>query len=245
MKRNYLQQVDNSVIFVGDYMELYIPEYYYEIGVAIDKGNIVEFIGLVNFKVFKSPTDSDGILETLNFPSMMSTKPNSMLSKEIEVVKGSGVTKTRILKYYNGDTVMLTTSVVQSVENCEMFIKLLNAGKIPNTIPYENVFHLFLKNLEINNMNLNVSAVLLETIVSEMYRGKGKLDTPFRKIVGKNPATSQLDYEALNMRDLCSFNSTFNAVTFEDLDSMLMTSINRERYGKNNTYSPIENILKY
>ena len=47
-----------------------------------------------------------------------------------------------------------------------------------------------------------------------------------------------------SIRQICQYTSTFTAVTFEDLDSMVTTSLNRERENIPETESPIEKIIK-
>lgn len=247
MKVAYFKEKDDSVIFTGNYMEIYIPNSYFDMGLSEVNGEVIESMGIFNFRV--NTSDKQDIestkVHTFNIPTMISLKPSSVVNREFELLKGSGKQKYRVLKFFNGDTVLVSSSTVALVDNTEAFIlKLLSEGKIPNTINYEDVFKLFLKNLEMNNMNLNVSGMLLGLIVSELYRSKGDLAIPFRKVIGKNPNVSQTDYMAVNTRTLCSYSSTFAASTFEDIDTMILTSVNRKRLNKSQAYTPVEEIIK-
>ena len=53
------------------------------------------------------------------------------------------------------------------------------------------------------------------------------------------------DYATSNMREICAQNSTFAAITYEDMDSMLITSLNRSKLKKAQVESPLERIIKY
>ena len=55
---------------------------------------------------------------------------------------------------------------------------------------------------------------------------------------------SQFDYQTASIRQICQYTSTFTALTFEDIDSMITTSLNRSRNKGNEVDSPIERIIK-
>lgn len=247
MKVAYLQEKDDAIIFTGNYMEIYIPMYYFEMGLAEVNGDIIDSMGMFNFRV--NTSDKQDIettkVHTISIPTMISLKPTSVVNREFELLKDSGKQKYKVLKFFNGDTVITSSNVVALVDNTEAFIlKLLSEGKIPNTIDYEDVFKSFLKNLDLNNMNLNVHAMLIGMVVAELYRSKKDLSIPFRKVIGKGGNVSQTDYVAVNTRTLCSYSSTFSAVTFEDIDTMILTSVNRKRQNKTQAYTPVEAIVK-
>ena len=83
---------------------------------------------------------------------------------------------------------------------------------------------------------------LNETAINE-DRFKNDLSIPFRKMYATNKA-GELDYVAANSRTICANNGTFSALTFEDQDTMLVTSANKKRYNKKENESPLEKIIR-
>ena len=46
------------------------------------------------------------------------------------------------------------------------------------------------------------------------------------------------------IREICQYTSTFTAVTYEDIDAMITTSLNRTKTKAPEAYSPVEDIIK-
>lgn len=235
---------DDKMIFNGDYLEAYIPDKLFKKGLNEVLGDKVTVLGIFNFKTGDKNGDmSKSKLYTFKFPTMMLTKPLSIEDREFALTKESGVQKYKVLKYANGDQMMTTLQVVTSIDNVEKFVNLLIDGNLPNTLKYSDILDLFLKNMSINKQNLGVTALILSVVISEIYRYKYDMSSPFRKIIGKGKAT-ELDYETANARTVCANNSTFSALTFEDPNTMLVTSINKHRYNRKENYSPVEKIIR-
>lgn len=233
---------DDFIILDEDYMEAYIPKFYFEGKLAADQGSSILIFGLFNIRFFKK--DKPGELKTFNYPSMIVTFPSDIESKQLQLVSGENgiMEEYYVLKYYRGDRV-LESSIPSNSSNVELFIDILTRGKIPVTVPYSEVLNIWRKNLEINNVHLGVSSTVLEVIVSEIYRNKKKPEEAFRKVVGTGKV-SEYEYSTATIREICSRNSTFSAITFEDFDSMLTSSINISKFNKEETESPIEKIIK-
>ena len=48
-----------------------------------------------------------------------------------------------------------------------------------------------------------------------------------------------------SIREICRYTSTFTAMTFEDIDSMVTSSVNRTRQNIPEPISPVETTIKY
>jgi hypothetical protein len=247
MQPEFFQRKGDSVLFTGNYMEAYIPIEYFEKGIAVENGDKIDLFAIFNFKVFSTlnPDRKSAKLLTFKFPSSIITKPHSSEDDDIELISGSGEQRYKVLKYFKNDEILTTINVVQSINNVEKFIDLLNAGKLPNTIKYNMILDLFLKNLEINKINLDVSSVVLEAMITQIYRYKDDRALPFRKVIGKNKKVTEYDYKTANMREIAELGSTFTALTFEDIDTMITASINRNLYKRQEAQSPVEKIINY
>lgn len=96
-----------------------------------------------------------------------------------------------------------------------------------------------------NGVHLGVPSVIEELILSATYRDKNDLTKKFSNTIGKDPTkVSQFDYKMVSVRQICQFTSTFTGITFEDIDSMITSSLNRARNKTEEKPSPIEKIIK-
>lgn len=231
-------------VFTGNYMEAYIPEFYFEGSLAENYGSSIKVFGLFTIRTF----DKNGkplALETFNVPTMIHMYPSEVETSDLQLDTDEDyeVERYRVAKFFEGD-VITHVNIPQDSSNVELFLKVLTGGKVPKTIPYGKILEVWQKNLEINGVRLGVTSTVLEVIISEIYRDKKKPEQTFAKVIGKNPKMSQLAYRTANIREICARNSTFAALTFEDIDQMITSSLNINKYGKKESQSPIEKIIK-
>lgn len=247
MQIPFLKIQNNKLIFTAvSYMEIYIPDKLFKKDMNEYAGDVVNIFGIFNLRIgnSKGEIDPSSKLYTFNVPAMFTTKPSSSEIKEMELMKDTGLTKYHVLKYYLGDEVMTSVSIIKDISNVSKFIDLLLAGGLPRTIAYEDILKIFLKNMEINGQTGNVSAVIYSVIISELYRWKQDTSVPFRKIIGAGKNDNQYDYIPSNARNVCANNSTYSALTFEDADTMVVYSVNRKRQNKKQNKSPLEKIIE-
>ena len=244
---SFLKEVGDQVIFTGAYMEVYLPKFYFEKGVAITRGVEIETLGIFNFRVFSSDEKKDkSPIRTFSFPSVIATKPSSSYNANIpNLVEESEESEFTVLKYYKGDVFIVNVNTTQKSDNVQMFIDLLNAGRLPKTIPYDKILELEIMNTVFNGVKLNVPGTVMELIISEIYRDKKDLSKSFRFRAGSGEKVSMYDYKAVNMKSIPTFNSTFTAITFEDIDYNLTASVNKARKGTKEAISPIEKTIKF
>ena len=138
---------------------------------------------------------------------------------------------------------MITFDIsLSSTEDVKTFVNLMCQGKIRN-IPYDKILAVWQKNLELNGVKLGVPSSILEIIISEIYRNADNPNEKYSRYVDKNPKDNY-GYRASNIREICSRNSTFTALTFEDFDMMVTSSLNMNKYNKKQVASPIEQVIK-
>lgn len=230
------------LVFSGNYVEFYIPKSYEEDKLAENVGDSYRMFGICNLRVFDA-NGKPGKMETLNLPAFINVFPSEVDEVKLSLIDGQEEGKYKILKFYKGDRIMRSVTQMDST-NLEVFTKLMTSGKIPKTVEYKNVVHLWLKNMEINGKHLGVTSTVLEVIIAEIYRDAKKPEFQYAKTVGKDPSKPQYGYKTANIREICSRNSAFAALTFEDMDSMITSSLNINKYDKAETVSPIEKIIK-
>ena len=240
----YLTKVKDKLLFTGTKMEAYIPDKLFKKNLNEYQGQNINLIGIFNYRIgdAKGNISNSSKLYTVKFPSKFVTKPNSYVTKEMELIPGMGSEKYHVLTYYKNDEVMVNTNIVKSIDNVKIFLDLLLSGNLPSTINYEDILKIMIKCAEINGETCGVTSLIYSVVCSELCRYRKDQSIPFRKIIGKDKA-GQLDYYLSNARSVCANSSTFSALTFEDIDTMLVYAINKKRYNKAENDSPLESII--
>lgn len=243
MAVKFFEIKDQKMIFTGDYMEAYIPSKIYKSLVEED-GEILKIMGVFNFRIGKNrEVDPNSELFTFNFPSMFFTAPSIIDKQILTLLPEKNSNEYFVLKYYKGDLMMTSTEIIKDISNVEKFVSLLLNGYIPSTVKYSDILRMFYRNLEINGETANVSGTLLSGVVSELCRYSGDQSIPVRKMIGKGKA-GELDYSLANARTVCANNSTFSALTFEDVDTMLVYAIDGKRRNRKENISPLEKLIQ-
>ena len=234
------------------YAEFFIPMDYFTDGHAEDFKDAVKTIGIFQFIVYpdgKKGT-SDGLrvetknpnLHTMLLPSTITLTVNN--SHDEEAILSDGIKrKYKVLEYIKGEEIC-SSYMVENSDNTIEYLNMIMDGKLPDTIPYSQGLALLMTNTALNNVHFPVSAVTMEIMLTMVYRNKANLEETFSKVIGKNPNVSQYDYYVASVREVCQYTSTLTGLTFEDIDTMITTSLNRTRSGKKEPYTPTEKIIK-
>ena len=207
---------------------------------AEDLSSKINVLGFFNIGIFENGKLKE--MKTLNLPTMITINvPDSEL-REVEMLNGE-VMQCKVIKYLK-DANIMQSMIFEDDTNATMFLQCILSGDLPKIIPYSKILEVWMKNQELNNVNFGVSSCYLELILSVMYRNPNNMTEKFAKIAS-NKDVSDYDYAAGSIRQICQYNSTFSALTFEDIDSMITTSLNRSRDKIKENPSPVEQIIKY
>lgn len=224
--------------------EFYIPMYYFdesEGGFAVNNGSTISTIGIFDVSI---KNDKGEVIKN----SVFNVPTNIVLHVQESEVKyvdlpGTNGEKCLVLTYYKNSKIM-PADMVKNSDNVADYFSLITKGKIPQNVPYDKAILLWMKNQSLNGAYLGVSSVLLELILSILYRDKNDLSKKFATVAGKNPDISMYDYIMSNIRTVCQYTSTFTAITFEDIDTMITASLDRTQSGGSEDYTPSEALLK-
>nr|DAF63257.1 MAG TPA: hypothetical protein [Myoviridae sp. ctXXl13] len=232
---------DNFIFLDTNYCEFYIPEYYFDNKWATYQKDSINCLGVFEVGI----GDSNGNIKerkTLNVPVITDFYYNDMDETDITGSDGT-VEKCIVLKYTKGDKVMNSFVVKDSV-NAALFLSMITKGKLPKTIKYTDLITVFNKNKALSGVNFGVPSSIEELVLAVSYRDKNDITRKFATVIGAGKA-GEYDYTTTSIRKICQYASTFSAMTFEDVNSMIITSVNRTRHKKNEMDSPVEKILKY
>lgn len=238
----FVQQIQvngDDIVFNGDYLECYIPEYYMDTNYAEQIGNTLKIFGVFSLRTFTKGKPNK--LETLSLPMFINLSVSDIEKKELTLIPGREPEVFYVAKFFKGNKLM-SKYIMPDSSNVEIFLNMMLRGKVPNTIPYDKIIQIWHSNLKLNNVNIGTTSTILEIIISKIYRDKNNPDKNFASVAGKGEV-SQYDYKTANIREICARESTFTAITFEDMDSMLTTSLNT-RDKSQQIVSPIEKIIK-
>lgn len=233
----FLKRDDRSLLFKDEgELIFYIPQYYFERGYVTVDGRNIRLLGLFNYKLFDKGGNEMGGLKFFNFPSVFSCIPGDI--EDVKRLKLSSFLPTddyTLLKFKKDDVVIESTRVPQSTDNMELFLKMVNSGKIPNAIPYNELHDVFVENAKLNGESYGVSMQIIGLIISEICRSTGSISNPYR-------LSSSKDYNAyttMNVADISNYTSPFAAVTGDNWNKALGAAI----VAKDGKVSPLEKAI--
>ena len=239
----YFSIKDNDIILSGaENCEFYIPmEYFENDKFASDYGSTISSLGIFITRFYKEGR----LIEewTMAIPTWIKLYVYEYTIESVKLPGYDTVMNCKVLRYSKGAKVM-ESRIIEDSDNAVKYLRFITQGKIPRTIPYEKTLELWWKNQELNGITLGVPSIILELILSVCYRDKDDPSKKFSAKIGKDLSVSQYDYLMMSIRQICQYASTFTALTFEDFDSMVTSSLNKTREKKNETESPVEKVIK-
>lgn len=229
-------------------LEVYTPQAY--IGsVASINGDTASTLGSAVYKFYKDPKDKKPTkVGVMNIPSIITFYPTYIESNVKDTI-WDGVyndlneNEYTVLAFEPGSKLMNQYSI-KHLNNVVSFFDLLIERKIDNNIPYNMLSKIFMKNCTMNGVNLGCPISIIDLIIYKLCRSKKDVNKPFAHVIGKDPKVSQVAYQFVNIRDICSADSVFAALAFEDMNSMLDSSLNMTLKEQEQNVSPIEQIIK-
>jgi hypothetical protein len=231
----------DKAVFRGYKMEVYIPISYFESESAYIMSNTVVTLGIFIVKTYSSETSS-GATGRFLLPFTINTIPDKMENVTAELYGSTDNYKK--LTYYNGDVFIDNVNAIAKLKNLVDFIGMIHSGKVPKFIDYKDVAKIEMDLMELNSSSLGVNFIILHLIISEIYRQKNDITKPFR-FSYKADKVNELDYMPINLVDIPRVSSTFTALSFQDMDFAIISSVNKYRNNVADVESPVEKVIKY
>lgn len=241
MLEQFLKKDNDKFVYTGEMLDIFIPMSFFETNVAVFRGSEIDTLGLLWVRGYKG--DKPIFTELMNLPSWLTLFPASIRDLDIDIIGSGRNTKYKVCSFYKNSPVMYTYMAKNS-DYVQSYVDMILSGKI-DYVPYSKLLSIWEKNLSINSVSLGVPASSLEIILGEMYTVEGDPDTTYAIGKSKNPKLGDFAYNTRNIRDICSRSSTFAALSFEDFDTMVSASLNRNRENKEQQISPLEKVIKY
>lgn len=233
---------DNKFMYCNaDRMNFLIPNYFFDKTkrFAEDRGQKIKVFGLFNVEYFFG---SKREIRCMKNPFFIEVNKLDFENQDVDL-PGEGLTSCMVLRYLKDDQIM-DAQIIEDSDNALTYVNYILAGKVPRTVPYSLVHEMWTKNQEVANVNFGVRSETEEMILALRYRNPKNQVEKFAEIYGKDLNVGEYDYIPASNRQVCQYASTFSSMTFEDIDSMITTSLNRTRTHGYETPTPVEDIIK-
>lgn len=242
-------KTEKNKIFLTAYaMEIYLPYDYLTSGYRATPcysliGEKVRFYGVGNFRVFSSASEMDQPLKVncypLVVPTMLTSEPFEIDTREVQFIPNGIVRKCIVLTYHKDDIVVSNTTCIKSLNNVMITLARLDGGKLDN-IPPELAISAVTEAERLNGVNLKMPSEETEMYISERYRNPNNRNQKYR-FSEKQNNDKVVSY---NMREEAMQTTTYQAITHEDINNSLITSINRKKSGIIDDPTPMERVVR-
>ena len=245
---------DGKILVNVDLLRAYIPGDLFDddrisidivhSAVASTYGDGFKLVGVFNIRYANGDDAAKKIdstpLRTFLYPNIIETYPSNAYTEKIAFNKGDTLETYRVLEYNRGD-IMMDAKIKRDADNCTKFLDMINKGKIPSTLRYEDVYNAWVKNVEINDFDPKVTYMIMQFIIASLYKRRENIDQQFRFEYGKDMTSN--NYYTTNIRGSVASSSVFANQTFEHMGRMLGNAVNITRRGLDQEASPIEKVL--
>lgn len=231
----------HQLTFIGDELRIYLPATYLanDSGMASTMGENIETLGLFWFK-----TNNKFYELTLpikfTFAYSRKEKYTGKLKPELPEITYD------VFVLEKGDAFCYDINHRENVEDIMFFLtKLVEGGKIPQTVSYNDVLKLLLDALVATKSgSLGVSSLTYELLLSELYRSKSNVTVPFRQYINENPG-KLYNYKMVKVTKIPELTSVFTGLMGENTNYQIVAAVQHSREGRKEKESPIEKLIKY
>lgn len=227
---SWMKLKDGSLYYNGsDEFIFFVPESFFEYKHAIQEGDVVHLIGVLNWAIVKKgddPTKYSSKSKPFNWPTAISTRPGSIVkAKGLKIVESQKAQDFRIFKYSNNgeDQILVCTRTVQDIVNVEKCMSIFETtGKIPPGISYYDLYTYYMDPIALNGASYGITAQEFGLLYSEVCRSKNDYSVPFRltKDLDKDPYS----YTSISVKDIAKLISPFTAITTENWDKAVISA---------------------
>lgn len=227
---SWMKLKDDSLYYTGkDEFVFFVPESFFEHKHAIQEGEIVHTIGILNWAIVKKGDDPAKYSlksKPFTWPTAISTKPGIIEKvKELKIVPSQKAQDFRIFRYENNgdDQILSTIHNVEDIVNVEECMSIFETtGKIPPGISYYDLYNYFDQPITLNGGDYGVGMQEFGLLYSETCRSKDDYTIPFRltKDLDKDPYS----YRSISVKQISKLISPFTAITTENWDRAVISS---------------------
>ena len=234
--------VKDSKIFCSEYLEIYIPQNYFDTDhqIAINFGTTIELLGVLYCRTFKDGQPGD--IKLFDVPTIINLNVYQTHDDEIDV---HGKHIPVLALEYLPDSYVLHQTLPKGREVASVFLDSILGGKLPEAIPYKDLINIWWKNLEIAGISYKVPSKIFEMVLAASYRDPRNPKKRYGQYYGSQEVPDEFGYKAQRVRDNVKNLSTFSGMVFEDISSMITNGLNNSADHVEEPISPLEKIIHY
>jgi hypothetical protein len=245
------RQVKETVYVDAYAMELYLPydyaeksyrgyDYYQVVGTT------VKFFCVGNMRFFENEKQLDTPDRlpsyTIGVPMVVTSIPSEIDTRDVVLTPGSYSRKMIVLRYFKDDIFIENMKCLQTPNNAMILLNRLESGKLDHITPDEAAQ--ILQDVQsMNKANLKIPSEEEEMMIAERYRDRANPSKKARMREGE--ITSPDELVSLNMRQEAQAATTYQAITHEDINTSLITSINRYDKGIVDEPTIMEKVVRH
>lgn len=234
---------DRMVVLKQGRLDVFVYEKYLG-GLTNISGNVVHSIGLLPYMWFAKWDDTKPTKTgTIKFPANVTFYPTDVESnKTVKIYPESDDKKYTVLSFFEKDKCW-SPLLIKSMDAPMDFTQALLAAKLDTNIPYNILSPYWQLIGDKNGFDLGVPGPTMDVVIRQICRYKKDRSMLYSKALEKYPNLGQVSYQFMSSRDLCAVSGVFPAISFEDINAMIDSSINISKSGKEQNHSPVEDII--
>lgn len=230
----------HQLTFTGKKMEIYLPISYLnsEPALANVVGEYIETIGLFLFKV-------DDKTYEIQLPIRFMFGYSERQKWSGKLLPELTSTDYDVFILHEGDIFCYDINHRENLQDIMFFMNtLIEGGKLPNNISYDDILSILLQAMDVTKAgNMGLSSVSYELLLSELYRSKNNINTPYRHYINKFP-NKPYEYKMIKLTKIPETSSNFLSLIGEDINHQIVAAIYNTRTGREDKVSPAEKLLK-
>ena len=244
-------KVQNDVAYVDAYaMELYLPyDYlekayrgtrYYELA-----GNKVRFYCVGNMRFFQNAKEMETPNKIKSYvigvPMIVTGIPSEIDTRDIMLSANGVLRKSIVLTFYRNDIFIENMNCLQTSNNVMILMNRIESGRLDHVLP-DDAAQILQDVQTMNKAKLRIPSEEEELMIAERYRDPSNHMKKARMHEGE--ITDPDDLVSLNMRQEAQAATTYQAIVHEDMNTSLITSVNRFDKGIVDEVSPMEAVVR-
>lgn len=211
---------------------------------SIVANQVKYFAGLAHIRIYRNEKEFNNPLSVptyvLGTPVTIVCKPTDIDTRDVQFTKGGPIRKRIVLTFYKNDEFISNVNAIANTAHMMILIFQIEGGKLDG-IPPQILYRIMREAERMNYMNLRIADEELQAFIAERYRDPKNPARHLRQSDSDPYSDQVLSYR---MREEAMQSTTFQAITHEDINNSLITSINRKQHGIINEPTAVERIVR-
>jgi len=231
---------EGGKIMCKEYVEIYIPQEYFDTGIAQNRGASIETLGVLYIREFKKGNPEE--IKLLDMPVITEFM---VYNKHTDTINVRGKNVECMALEYPPNSYIVHQTLPKGREIANAFLDSVLAGKLPKTLNYSKLIDIWWTNLQISGVSYKVPSKIFEMILASIYRNPHNVKERYGQLYGRQENPNGYDYTTENVRQVVKDLSTFSGMIFEDIGTMITSGINNSATNVEEPVSPLEKIIHY